>query len=93
MADTRETARHFLSIAGWLPRYESAWLRFDLVAGVTLAAYAVPQSLAYPGLAGLPAQMGLYCYLFAGWATLSSDRRVTWPLARRPPSHCSWELP
>ena len=66
MADTRETRWHFLPIAGWLPHYELAWLRFDFVAGVTLAAYAVPVSLAYAGLAGLPPQMGLYCYLIAG---------------------------
>jgi high affinity sulfate transporter 1 len=66
MADTRETRLHFLPIAGWLPKYQPAWLRFDLVAGVTLAAYAVPQSLAYAGLAGLPPQTGLYCYLLAG---------------------------
>ena len=36
---------------GWLPSYQPGWLRFDLVAGGTLAAYAVPQSLAYAGLA------------------------------------------
>src|SRR3954453_13190539 len=30
----------------------------DLVAGVTLAAYAIPVSLAYATLAGLPAQVG-----------------------------------
>jgi high affinity sulfate transporter 1 len=66
MDDTGKTRWHFLPIAGWLPQYQPAWLRFDLVAGVTLAAYAVPQSLAYAGLAGLPPQTGLYCYLLAG---------------------------
>jgi high affinity sulfate transporter 1 len=66
MADTRETRWHFLPIADWLPQYQRVWLRFDLVAGVTLAAYAVPQSLAYAGLAGLPPQTGLYCWLLAG---------------------------
>jgi MFS superfamily sulfate permease-like transporter len=34
----------------------------DLVAGLTLAAYAVPVSVAYASLAGLPPQAGLYCY-------------------------------
>jgi len=66
MAGTSETRWHFLPIARWLPQYQPAWLRFDLVAGVTLAAYAVPQSLAYAGLAELPPQTGLYCYLLAG---------------------------
>jgi high affinity sulfate transporter 1 len=66
MADTHEGGWPFLPVTGWLPRYRLAWLRFDLVAGVTLAAYAVPVSLAYADLAGLPPQTGLYCYLLAG---------------------------
>src|SRR5215472_12778251 len=78
MADTRENRSSFLPIAGWLPEYQAAWLRFDLVAGVTLAAYAVPVSLAYAGLAGLPPQTGLYCYLLAGlgYAIFGSSRQL-----------------
>jgi high affinity sulfate transporter 1 len=78
MAETRESRWHVLPIAGWLPHYEPAWLRFDVVAGITLAAYAVPQSLAYAGLAGLPAQMGLYCYMLAGlgYALFGSSRHL-----------------
>jgi high affinity sulfate transporter 1 len=78
MDDIRETRWHFLPIAGWLPRYQPAWLRWDLVAGGTLAAYAIPQSLAYAGLAGLPPQMGLYCYLLAGlgYALFGSSRHL-----------------
>src|SRR5262245_66647660 len=54
-----------------------------------LAAHVVPQSLAYAGLAGLPPQTGLSCYLLAGLghALLRSSRLR--PPARRPPSHCS----
>jgi MFS superfamily sulfate permease-like transporter len=45
------------------------WLGGDAVAGVTLAAYAIPVSLAYASLAGLlPAQTGIYCYLVGGLA-------------------------
>src|SRR6516225_1392074 len=78
MADIHETRWYFLPIAGWLPHYESKWLRWDLIAGATLAAYAVPQSLAYAGLAGLPPQMGLYCYLLAGlgYALFGSSRHL-----------------
>jgi len=43
-----------LPICRWLPQYDRAWLRPDLVAGITLAAYAIPVSLAYAALAGLP---------------------------------------
>ncbi|MRR33552.1 SulP family inorganic anion transporter [bacterium] len=57
-----------LAILRWLPGYDRAWLRPDLVAGITLAAYAVPVSLAYATLAGLPPQAGLYCYLAGGIA-------------------------
>src|SRR2546423_8593388 len=63
MADTRHRRPSLVPVVNWLPRYERAWLGSDLVAGVTLAAYAVPVSLAYATLAGLPPEMGLYCYL------------------------------
>jgi MFS superfamily sulfate permease-like transporter len=58
-------ARHVPPLR-WLPRYEIAWLPQDLVAGVTLAAYAIPVSLAYATLAGLPPQVGIYGYLLGG---------------------------
>lgn len=57
-----------LPIFRWLPGYDRSWLRPDIVAGITLAAYAVPVSLAYASLAGLPSQAGLYCYLAGGIA-------------------------
>src|SRR3954454_16747857 len=50
----------------WLPRDQSSWLPLDLIAGVTLAAYAIPVSLAYASLAGLPPHYGIYCYLVGG---------------------------
>jgi high affinity sulfate transporter 1 len=67
-----------LPIAGWLAHYQLSWLSADVVAGVTLAAYAVPVSLAYAELAGLRPQMGLYCYLVAGlgYAVLGSSRHL-----------------
>jgi hypothetical protein len=58
--------RNLLPITDWLARYERAWLSADLIAGITLAAYAIPVSLAYASLAGLPPEMGLYCYLAGG---------------------------
>ncbi len=45
---------------GMLLTYKPAWLRFDLVAGIVLAALLVPQGLAYAELAGLPPVTGLY---------------------------------
>ena len=43
-----------------LSRYQRAWLRGDVVAGVTVGAYLVPQAMAYATLAGLPAIAGLW---------------------------------
>jgi sulfate permease, SulP family len=64
--------------AFWLAEYRAAWLGDDLVAGVTLAAYAIPVSLAYAGLAGLPPQAGIYGYLLGGlgYALLGSSRQL-----------------
>jgi SulP family sulfate permease len=44
----------------------------------TLAAYAVPVSLAYASLAGLPSQAGLYCYLLGGiaYAIFGTSRQL-----------------
>ncbi|MGB6796704.1 MAG: SulP family inorganic anion transporter, partial [Xanthobacteraceae bacterium] len=62
----------------WLVEYRAAWLSADIVAGVTLAAYAIPVSLAYAGLAGLPPQVGIYGYMLGGlgYALLGSSRQV-----------------
>lgn len=62
----------------WLSEYRAAWLPGDLIAGVTLAAYAIPVSLAYAGLAGLPPQVGIYGYLLGGlgYALLGSSRQL-----------------
>src|SRR5262249_32436742 len=54
--------------AQWLPRYRAAWLPRDVLAGITLAAYAIPVSLAYASLAGLPPEYGIYCYLLGALA-------------------------
>ena len=64
--------------ARWLAEYRADWLRSDMVAGVTLAAYAIPVSLAYAGLAGLPPQAGVYGYLLGGlgYALLGSSRQL-----------------
>jgi SulP family sulfate permease len=64
--------------AQWLAEYRAAWLRPDIIAGVTLAAYAIPVSLAYAALAGLPPQIGVYGYMLGGigYALLGSSRQL-----------------
>ncbi|WP_432893547.1 SulP family inorganic anion transporter [Kribbella sp. CA-245084] len=46
-----------------LRQYQRSWLRADVVAGLTVAAYFVPQVMAYAELAGLPAVVGLWVAL------------------------------
>src|SRR6188508_1466436 len=47
----------------WLPGYQSSWLRYDLLAGLTTAAVVIPKAMAYATIAGLPLQVGLYTAL------------------------------
>src|SRR2546429_2405259 len=68
----------YLPPARWLADYRLGWLPGDIIAGVTLAAYAIPVSLAYAALAGLPPQIGIYGYLLGGlgYALLGSSRHL-----------------
>ena len=72
------TLRSILPPFQWIPSYQFNWLPKDLLAGVTLAAYAIPVSLAYATLAGFPPQNGIYCYLLAGlfYALFGSSRQL-----------------
>ena len=68
----------FFPPARWLASYRAEWLPRDAVAGVTLAAYAIPVSLAYASLAGVAPERGLYGYLVGGlcYALLGSSRQL-----------------
>jgi len=50
----------YLPILSWLPRYRSAWLRFDLIAGLTVVALLIPEGMAYAEIAGMPPQTAFY---------------------------------
>src|SRR6187431_1327379 len=80
MADLEHAgaAARWFPPARWLAEYRAAWLRGDIVAGITLAAYAIPVSLAYAGLAGLPPQIGIYGYMLGGigYALLGASRQL-----------------
>jgi sulfate permease, SulP family len=72
-------------ISDWAPGleqfrgYERGWLRGDVVAGVTVAAYLVPQVMAYATVAGLPPVVGLWAALvpLAVYAVLGSSRQLS----------------
>lgn len=67
--------RGIFPAAHWLRSYDPMWLRGDVAAGVTLAAYLLPAALGDASLAGLPSEAGLYACLFGGlvfWLFCSS---------------------
>jgi SulP family sulfate permease len=64
----------------WVLRgYRRTWLRGDLLAGVTVAAYLVPQVMAYAEVAGLPAIAGLWASIgpLLAYAVLGSSRQLS----------------
>lgn len=67
-----------IPILQWLPNYNSKFFSGDLIAGVTLASFVLPESMAYATLAGLPTYYGIYCCLVGGlfFALFTSSRHV-----------------
>lgn len=64
---------------GALRGYRRSWLKGDLLAGLTVAAYLVPQVMAYAGVAGLPPVTGLWAILpaLALYALLGTSRLLS----------------
>ena len=58
--------------------YQHEWLRADIVAGVSVAAVALPIAIAYSQLAGVPPVYGLYASLLplVAYALLGSSRQL-----------------
>ena len=67
-------ARHVPAVR-WLPRYRRRYLAGDLLAGLVVAALAIPQSLGYATIAGVPVLVGLYAIPLAlvAYAVLGSS--------------------
>ena len=59
--------------------YRRGWLRGDLLAGLTVAAYLVPQVMAYAEVAGLSPVVGLWAIIgpLAVYALLGSSRQLS----------------
>jgi sulfate permease, SulP family len=62
----------------WIPAYSTRQFGPDLIAGLSLAAFVIPESIAYATLARLPPVTGLYCYLVAGivYALFGTSRQL-----------------
>jgi SulP family sulfate permease len=74
----------FLPALGWWPHINRTTMQSDLIAGLSVALVAIPQSLAYAQLAGLPPHYGLYAALIptvVGALFGSSAQLSTGPVA------------
>jgi high affinity sulfate transporter 1 len=76
------TAKHLLAsfapgLAALL-RYDRQWLLADVVAGLSVAAVALPVGIAYADLAGVPAIIGIYSAIFPllAYALFGSSRQL-----------------
>jgi len=73
----RDIGRFMPGLAA-LSRYDRAWLRYDIVAGLSVAAVALPIAIAYSRLAGVPPVYGLYASLLplVAYALFGSSRQL-----------------
>lgn len=69
----KQNISNLLPILKWGRNYNRRWLKPDLLAGITLGAFTIPEAIAYASLVGLPPETGLYAamiglvvYLFFG---------------------------
>ena len=68
----------FVSVLEGIRPYRRGWLQADIVAGITLAALAIPEVMGYTKIAGMPVITGLYTILIpiAAFALLGSSRHL-----------------
>jgi SulP family sulfate permease len=68
-----------IPVTAELPQYRAPSARRDAVAGVTVAALAIPSAMAYAEVAGLSPVNGLYALLLPGvvYALLGSSRQLS----------------
>lgn len=61
MEDRASGIKRYLPILSWLPGYrQRGSFRSDVVAGISVAALLIPESMGYAEIAGLPSEVGLY---------------------------------
>jgi high affinity sulfate transporter 1 len=68
----------YISVLQGIRPYDRSWLSHDIVAGVTLAALAIPEVMGYTKIAGMPVITGLYTLLIpvVVFAVLGSSRHL-----------------
>ncbi|MGZ7109528.1 MAG: SulP family inorganic anion transporter, partial [Methanobacterium sp.] len=55
----------FFPVVKWSRSYNKGWLRPDIIAGITVGAFTIPEAMAYVSLAGVPPEIGLYSAMVA----------------------------
>ena len=67
-----------MSLFGSIRPYDRAWLSRDVIAGITLAALAIPEVMGYTKIAGTPVITGLYTILIPilAFAVFGSSRHL-----------------
>jgi len=68
----------WVSILDGIRPYRREWLSKDIVAGITLAALAIPETMGYTKIAGMPVITGLYTILIpiAAFALFGSSKHL-----------------
>ena len=77
-AEGAGTRGRWFSILDGIRPYQRSWLGADIVAGITLAALAIPEVMGYTKIAGMPVITGLYTILIpiAAFALFGSSRHL-----------------
>ena len=65
ISDNMKSISSYLPITKWARTYNKDWLRLDIIAGITVGAFIIPESIAYVSLANLPPEVGLYSAMVA----------------------------
>ncbi len=75
---TQGVRRRAWPVLAWVPGYRRSWLRFDLVAGLTVCGILVPEGMAYAQLAGVPPEFAFYAAPIGllAYAVIGSSRQV-----------------
>jgi high affinity sulfate transporter 1 len=76
LASSTSIARRLFPVLAWLPGYRRDWLLPDVLAGLAVWAVMVPEAMAYAGIVGVPAIMGLYTIVppLVAYALLGTSR-------------------
>jgi SulP family sulfate permease len=66
-------------VPAWVREYDRTWLRGDLLAGVTVTAYLIPQVMAYAEVAGVPSEAALWAVIggLTVYVVVGSSRQLS----------------